>query len=40
MAKGEKVMAEEKKLEVASLKSFLQPVSEKLISVEKSINED
>jgi seryl-tRNA synthetase len=40
MAKGEKVMAEEKKLEVASLKSFLQPVSEKLISVEKSLNED
>ncbi|HZW70062.1 MAG TPA: serine--tRNA ligase, partial [Hanamia sp.] len=30
MAKGEKRMAEEKKLEVASLKSFLQPVSDQL----------
>jgi len=40
MSKGEKQMAEEKKLEVASLKSFLQPVSEKLASVEKELQED
>jgi seryl-tRNA synthetase len=40
MAKGEKGMAEEKKLEVASLKSFLQPVNEQLIAIEKSLHDD
>ncbi len=40
MAKGEKFLAEEKKLEVASLKTFLQPVSEKLNSVEKNLYDD
>jgi seryl-tRNA synthetase len=40
MSKGEKQMAEEKKLEVASLKSFLQPVSERLASVEKQLQDD
>jgi seryl-tRNA synthetase len=40
MAKGEKTMAEEKKLEVASLKSFLQPVNEQLIAIEKSLHDD
>jgi seryl-tRNA synthetase len=39
MAKGEKIMAEEKKLEVASLKSFLQPVNERLIAIEKSLHD-
>src|SRR6185437_6958120 len=39
MAKGEKRLAEEKKLEVASLKSFLQPVNEKLLEVEKTLND-
>jgi len=38
MAKGEKGLAEEKKQEVASLKSFLQPVSEKLNEVENSLH--
>jgi seryl-tRNA synthetase len=37
MAKGEKGLAEEKKLEVASLKSFLEPVGEKLNAVENSL---
>ncbi|MEO6906125.1 MAG: serine--tRNA ligase [Ginsengibacter sp.] len=40
MAKGEKRLAEEKKLEVASMKSFLQPVSEQLNVVEKSLQDD
>src|SRR6185437_13600279 len=40
MAKGEKVAAEEKKLEVASLKGFLQPVNENLSDVEKRLEED
>ncbi len=40
MAKGEKRLAEEKKLEVASLKGLLQPVSEQLTLVEKSLQED
>jgi len=40
MAKGEKRLAEEKKLEVASLKSFLQPVSEKLIEVENDLHDN
>ena len=40
MAKGEKQLAEEKKLEVASMKSFLQPVSEQLNVVEKSLHDD
>jgi seryl-tRNA synthetase len=40
MAKGEKRLAEEKKLEVASLKSFLQPVSEQLTLVESTLNND
>jgi seryl-tRNA synthetase len=40
MAKGEKRLAEEKKLEVASMKSFLQPVSEQLIAVEKSLHDE
>jgi len=40
MAKGEKVAAEEKKLEVASLKGFLQPVNENLSDVEKRLQED
>jgi seryl-tRNA synthetase len=38
MAKGEKGLAEERKQEVASLKSFLQPVSEKLSEVENSLH--
>ena len=40
MAKGKKELAEEKKLEVATLKSFLQPVSEKLTGVEKNLHDD
>ena len=40
IAKGEKLLAEEKKLEVASLKSFLQPVSEKLTAVEKELHDN
>ena len=40
MAKGEKRLAEEKKLEVASMKSFLQPVSEQLNVVEISLHDD
>ncbi|MBS1935104.1 MAG: serine--tRNA ligase, partial [Bacteroidetes bacterium] len=39
MAKGEKVTAENKKQEVASLKSSLQPISEKLSAIEKELNE-
>src|SRR5579871_1193246 len=39
MAKGEKETAENKKQEVASLKSSLQPVSEKLSATEKELNE-
>jgi seryl-tRNA synthetase len=39
IAKGQKIEAEEKKLEVASLKGFLQPVQEKLSSVEKELYE-
>ena len=39
MAAGEKRLAEEKKLEVASLKSFLQPVSEKLSEIEKDLHD-
>ncbi|MEO6845045.1 MAG: aminoacyl--tRNA ligase-related protein, partial [Ginsengibacter sp.] len=39
MAKGETRLAEEKKLEVVSLKSFLQPVSEKLVSVEEELHD-
>lgn len=39
MANGNKALAEEKKLEVASLKSFLQPVNEKLAEVENSLQE-
>ena len=35
---GEKRLAEEKKLEVASLKGFLEPVSEKLNAVENSLH--
>src|SRR6185312_5891522 len=38
MAKGDKRLAEEKKLEVASLKSFLEPVTEKLNAVENSLH--
>ena len=40
MARGEKGLAEEKKLEVASFKNFLQPVSEKLVAVEKDLYDD
>ena len=40
MAKGDKRLAEEKKLEVASLKSFLQPVSEQLATVETSLHDN
>ncbi len=40
MAKGENRLAEEKKLEVASLKGLLQPVSEQLNIVEKSLQDD
>jgi seryl-tRNA synthetase len=40
MAKGEQRLAEEKKLEVTSLKSFLQPVSEQLNLVENTLNND
>ncbi|HEY5369346.1 MAG TPA: serine--tRNA ligase [Hanamia sp.] len=39
MAKGETRLAEEKKLEVGSLKSFLQPISEKLSEIEKTLND-
>jgi seryl-tRNA synthetase len=39
MAAGEKRLAEEKRLEVASLKSFLQPVSEKLSEIEKDLHD-
>ncbi|MBS1916256.1 MAG: serine--tRNA ligase [Bacteroidetes bacterium] len=39
MAKGEKEIAENKKQEVASLKSSLQPVAEKLATIEKELNE-
>ena len=37
---GKKEMAEEKKLEVATLKTFLQPVNDKLMAVEKQLQED
>jgi seryl-tRNA synthetase len=40
MAKGNKELAEEKKMEVAALKSFLQPVSEKLTGVEKNLHDE
>ena len=40
MAKGEKGLAEGKKLEVANQKSLLQPVNEKLIVVEKNLHDD
>ncbi|RNI36164.1 serine--tRNA ligase [Hanamia caeni] len=40
MAKGEKWVAEEKKLEVASLKSFLQPVSDQLNIIQNSLQEN
>jgi len=40
MAAGRKELAEEKKLEVATLKKFLQPVNEKLIAVEKNLYDD
>lgn len=40
MAKGEKGAAEEKKLEVATLKTFLQPVNDKLADTEKKLQED
>jgi len=40
MAKGEKRLAEEKKLEVASLKSFLQPVSDQLNVIQNSLQEN
>jgi seryl-tRNA synthetase len=40
MAKGEKRLAEEKKLEVASMKSFLQPVSEQLTTVETDLHDN
>ncbi|MEO6893403.1 MAG: serine--tRNA ligase [Ginsengibacter sp.] len=40
MAKRESRLAEEKKLEVASLKGLLQPVSEKLIAVEKELHDN
>lgn len=39
MSKGQKVEAEKKKLEVATIKSALQPVIEKLNEVEKSLQE-
>jgi len=39
MAKGEKGLAEEKKLEVAGLKSFLQPVNEKLTEIETKLQD-
>ena len=39
MATGKKELAEEKKLEVATLKTFLQPVSEKLTIVEKNLHD-
>jgi seryl-tRNA synthetase len=40
MAKGEKRVAEEKKQEVASLKSFLQPVSDQLNIIQNSLQEN
>src|SRR6185503_12720506 len=39
MAKGEKAEAEVKKQEVSALKSSLQPISDKLSSVEKQLQE-
>jgi len=40
IAKGNKELAEEKKTEVAALKSFLQPVSEKLTGIEKNLHDE
>jgi seryl-tRNA synthetase len=40
MATGKKNIAEEKKHEVASYKTLLQPISEKLSEVEKSLHDD
>ncbi len=40
MGAGKKELAEEKKLEVAALKSLLQPVSEKLPTIEEAIYKD
>src|SRR5487761_1970250 len=40
MAKGNNELAEEKKAEVAALKSFLQPISEKLTVVEKNLHDE
>ena len=39
MAKGLKEDAENKKLEVSSLKSLLQPINEKLVEVEKKLQD-
>ncbi|MEO8413040.1 MAG: serine--tRNA ligase [Ginsengibacter sp.] len=40
IAGGNKQLAEEKKEEVADLKSFLQPVSDKLTGIEKNLHDD
>lgn len=40
MAKGQKEEAEKKKSEVASLKETLQPISEKLASIEKQLHDE
>ena len=40
MASGKKETAEEKKKEVATLKSHLQPINEKLIEIEKSLHDE
>lgn len=40
MAKGQKAEAESKKQEVASLKSTLQPISEKLSEIEKQLHDE
>ncbi len=40
IAAGKKGVAEEKKLEVSSLKSFLQPVTEKLPAIEKELQDE
>ncbi len=40
MAKGEKDTAENRKEEVASLKSSLQPINEKLIATEKILHDE
>jgi len=40
MAKGDKNLANEKKEEVAKLKTLLQPVDEKLVEIEKTLHDE